>query len=105
MPNARKVTAVVGVGAGLGNALARRFAKEYAVALVARDADKLTGFAKEIEGEGGKTLVVPADVSKAAEIEGGFARIRGELGDVDVLLYNAANAPLRPPAGNQTQYL
>ena len=93
MPNAKKVAAVVGVGAGLGNALARRFAKEYAVALVARGADKLTGFAKEIDGQGGKALVVPADVSKAAEIEGVFARIRGELGDVDVLLYNAAMRP------------
>ena len=93
MANAKKVAAVVGVGAGLGNALARRFAKEYAVALVARGADKLTGFAKEIEGEGGKALVVPADVSKASEIEEVFARIRGELGDVDVLLYNAAMRP------------
>ena len=93
MANAKKVAAVVGVGAGLGNALARRFAKEYAVALVARGADKLTGFAKEIEGEGGKALVVPADVSKAADIEEVFARIRGELGDVDVLLYNAAMRP------------
>lgn len=93
MANAKKVAAVVGVGAGLGNALARRFAKEYAVALVARGADKLTGFAKEIEGEGGQALVVPADVSKTAEIEEVFARIRGELGDVDVLLYNAAMRP------------
>ena len=93
MANAKKVAAVVGVGAGLGNALARRFAKEYAVALVARGADKLTGFAKEIEGEGGKALAVPADVSKGAEIEEVFARIRGELGDVDVLLYNAAMRP------------
>ena len=93
MPNAKKVAAVVGVGAGLGNALARRFAKEYAVALVARGADKLTGFAKEIERDGGKALVVPADVSKAAEIEDAFARIRSELGEVDVLLYNAAMRP------------
>jgi NADP-dependent 3-hydroxy acid dehydrogenase YdfG len=93
MADAKKVAAVVGVGAGLGNALARRFAKEYVVALVARGADKLTEFAKEIEGEGGQALVVPADVSKAAEIESVFARIRGELGDVDVLLYNAAMRP------------
>jgi len=93
MASANKVAAVVGVGPGLGNALARRFAKEYAVALVARGADKLTGFAKEIESDGGKALVVPADVSKATEIEGAFARIRGELGDVDMLLYNAAMRP------------
>src|SRR5262249_27691226 len=93
MADANKVAAVVGVGAGVGNAPAGRVAKEYAVALVARGADKLEGFAKEIEGEGGKALAVAADVSETAEIEAAFARIRSELGDVDVLLYNAAMRP------------
>jgi len=93
MANTKKVAVVVGVGAGLGNALARRFAKEYAVALVARGGDKLAGFAKEIEAEGGRAIAVPADMSKAADIESAFARIRGELGEIDVLLYNAAMRP------------
>ncbi|MGO9454718.1 MAG: SDR family NAD(P)-dependent oxidoreductase [Candidatus Binataceae bacterium] len=93
MANTKKVAVVVGVGAGLGNALARRFGKEYAVALVARGGDKLAGFAKEIEAEGGRAIAVPADMSKAADIESAFARIRGELGEVDVLLYNAAMRP------------
>jgi len=87
------VAAVVGVGAGLGNALAQRFAREYAVALVARGAEKLQGFAREIEKSGGRALPVSADVSKAADIEAAFAKIRAELGDVDVLLYNAAMRP------------
>jgi NAD(P)-dependent dehydrogenase (short-subunit alcohol dehydrogenase family) len=93
MADSKKVAVVVGVGAGLGNALARRFAKEYAVALVARGADKLEGFAKEIEKSGGRALAVSADVSKAADIEAAFAKIRAELGEVDVLLYNAAMRP------------
>jgi NAD(P)-dependent dehydrogenase (short-subunit alcohol dehydrogenase family) len=93
MADSQKVAAVIGVGAGLGNALGRRFAKEYAVALVARGADKLAGFVREIEAEGGRALAVPADVSKAADIDAAFARIRAELGDVDVLLYNAAIRP------------
>jgi NAD(P)-dependent dehydrogenase (short-subunit alcohol dehydrogenase family) len=93
MADSQKVAAVIGVGAGLGNALGRRFAKEYAVALVARGADKLAGFVREIEAEGGRALAAPADVSKAADIDAAFARIRAELGDVDVLLYNAAIRP------------
>jgi NADP-dependent 3-hydroxy acid dehydrogenase YdfG len=93
MPNTKKVAVVVGVGAGLGNALAQRFAKEYAVALVARDVDKLARFAKEIENDGGSALVVSADVSKPGDIESAFARISAELGNVDVLLYNAAMRP------------
>jgi len=91
--NTRPVAAVVGVGAGLGAALARRFAKGYAVALMARGADKLASFAKEIEADGGRALAVSADVSKAGDIEAAFARIRSELGEVDALLYNAAMRP------------
>jgi NADP-dependent 3-hydroxy acid dehydrogenase YdfG len=81
---------VVGVGAGLGAALARRFAEGYAVALVARGREKLDALAAEI---GGRALAVPADVGKAEEITAAFERIRRELGEVDVLLYNAAMRP------------
>jgi len=38
----KKVATVIGVGPGLGAALARRFAADYAVALVARNAEKLS---------------------------------------------------------------
>ncbi len=91
--NRRPVCAVVGVGPGLGLALARRFAKTYAVALVARGADKVVSFAKEIEAGGGRALAVAADVSKSEGIAAAFDKIRSELGEVDVLLYNAAMRP------------
>ncbi len=91
--NGRPVCAVIGVGPGLGAALARRFAKQYAVALVARGEDKLTALAKEIESAGGKAIPVCADVATAADITTAFDKIRRELGDVDVLLYNAAMRP------------
>jgi NAD(P)-dependent dehydrogenase (short-subunit alcohol dehydrogenase family) len=89
----KKVATVIGVGPGLGAALARRFAADYAVALVARNAEKLVELAREISAAGGTSLVVPADVSKEQEIVGVFERIRRELGDTDVLLYNAAMRP------------
>jgi NAD(P)-dependent dehydrogenase (short-subunit alcohol dehydrogenase family) len=89
----RKVATVVGVGPGLGAALARRFAMEYAVALIARGEDKLAGFVREINSAGGTSLALPADVSKEQEIVGAFERIRRELGDTEVLLYNAAMRP------------
>jgi NAD(P)-dependent dehydrogenase (short-subunit alcohol dehydrogenase family) len=88
-----RVAAVIGVGPGLGAALAQRFAAEYAVALVAREAAKLDLLAAEIEGGGGRALAVPADVSRADSIQAAFARIKEALGDVDVLLYNAAMRP------------
>src|SRR5438552_2127814 len=87
------VAVVVGVGAGLGAALARRFTERYAVALVARGQEKLDALATELGRAGGRALAVPADVSKADEIERAAERIRRELGEVDVLLYNAAMRP------------
>jgi NADP-dependent 3-hydroxy acid dehydrogenase YdfG len=89
----KQIAVVVGVGAGLGAALARRFASAYTVALVARGKEKLEEFATEIKAAGGRVLAIPADVSKAGEIEGAFARIREQAGEVDVLLYNAAMRP------------
>ncbi len=87
------VAAVIGVGAGLGTALAQRFAGEYAVALVARDGSKLKELAGKLDAAGGRTLAVSADVSIEEEIHRAFERIRAELGEVDVLLYNAAMRP------------
>jgi len=87
------VAVVVGVGAGLGAALARRFAAEYRVALLARGEKYLTGLAEAIENAGGQALVVPTDVSQEKQIEMAFTTIRRELGHPEVLLYNAAMRP------------
>ena len=89
----RPVAVVVGVGAGLGAALARRFASGYRVAMLARGEEYLTSLAKEIESAGGHALAVPADVSQEKQIEGAFTAIRSELGAPEVLLYNAAMRP------------
>jgi NAD(P)-dependent dehydrogenase (short-subunit alcohol dehydrogenase family) len=90
---AKKIATVIGVGPGLGAALARRFAQEYTVAMVARDGDKLAELVREIAAGGGESIAVPADVSKEQEIVAAFDRIRRELGDTEVLLYNAAMRP------------
>lgn len=90
---AEKVATIVGVGEGLGAALAHRFAADYAVALVARSGDKLNEIARKISDAGGTPLVVPADVSNQQEVAEAFERIRRELGDTDVLLYNTAMRP------------
>ena len=89
----KPVAVVVGVGAGLGTALARRFAGGYVVALMARSADYLATVAAEIEGAGGNALAVAANVADAAEIEKAFATIREKAGAPEVLLYNAAMRP------------
>jgi NAD(P)-dependent dehydrogenase (short-subunit alcohol dehydrogenase family) len=89
----RSVAAVVGVGPGLGAALARRFSRGYSVAIVARNRDYLADLAREISAAGASALAVPADVASAEEISRAFDAIRGELGAPEILLYNAAMRP------------
>ena len=87
----RPVAVVVGVGPGTGAALARRFAKGYRVALVARSTDYLEMLAEEIRGGGGDALAAPADVGDFSEVARAFAAIRQRLADPEVLLYNAGS--------------
>jgi short-subunit dehydrogenase len=61
--------------------------------MIARGEDKLASLAKEIESSGARAIGVSADISKAEEIDRSFTRIRSELGEIDVLLYNAAMRP------------
>jgi NAD(P)-dependent dehydrogenase (short-subunit alcohol dehydrogenase family) len=85
---AKPVCVVVGVGPGNGAALARRFHKEgYAVALLARSTELSTQLARELAG----SRAYACDVSDAASIERTFTAIATEMGDVDVLLYNAGS--------------
>lgn len=91
MADTKKVAVVTGVGPGLGASLARRFAKEYAVAIVARKAEYLKSLAGEIRASGGQVLEVPADIGNREQVEAAFATIRSQLGSPEVLLYNAGS--------------
>jgi NAD(P)-dependent dehydrogenase (short-subunit alcohol dehydrogenase family) len=85
----KPVAVITGVGAGLGAALVRRFAATYAVAILARKADYLKALATEIRGSGATVLDLPCDVSDPAQISAAFRAVRNDLGEPDVLLYNA----------------
>jgi NAD(P)-dependent dehydrogenase (short-subunit alcohol dehydrogenase family) len=86
------VAVVVGVGPGLGAALARRFAQGgHPVAMVARSRDFIDRLAVEIENDGGRALALTADVGDAAQIARAFDSVRAKLGAPEVLLYNAGS--------------
>jgi len=87
----KPVAVVMAVGPGTGAALARRFAKKYAVAINARSADYLHTLGTEIRSGGGQALEIPADVGDATQVAAAFARVRAELGDPEILLYNAGS--------------
>lgn len=86
MADSKPIAVIAGAGPGVGAALARRFAAGgYAVALLARDRDKLSALAAGIEG----ARAYACDVSDPASVTAAFDAIRAEMGEVDALLYNA----------------
>jgi NAD(P)-dependent dehydrogenase (short-subunit alcohol dehydrogenase family) len=85
-----RVAAVLGVGPGLGAAVARRFTGEgFGVALMARREESVAGVREEIEGGGGTALSFSADATDPDSVAASFERVRGELGDPEVFVYNA----------------
>ena len=87
------VVAVVGVGAGVGSAVASRFARAgYTVALLGRNADNLRPIEEEIRKAGGAASSFVADAASPQSLRDAFAAIQKSLGVVDVLVYNAGPA-------------
>jgi short-subunit dehydrogenase len=85
------VCAVVGVGPGVGMAVARRFAREgFQLALIARRAEAVQAAAAEI---GGGARGIAADAGDPASLHDALA----QAGAVEVLVYNAVAArPAKP---------
>jgi NAD(P)-dependent dehydrogenase (short-subunit alcohol dehydrogenase family) len=83
---ANPVALVTGVGPGTGAAIARRFARGgYAVAMIARNRDRLTALEREIEG----ARAYPCDVTDEAALEKALDAIRADQGTPKVLVHNA----------------
>ena len=91
------VALVTGASSGIGHATARALAADgAAVALAARRVDRLEELAKEIDGAGGRALVVEADVTDEAQARDAVARTVDELGRLDTLVNNAGVMLLGP---------
>lgn len=95
MPQSRNITCIVGVGPGLGAALARRFAHAgHDLALMSRSARHREPVSRDINGQGGKALGYDCDAGNPDSVNNAFAHVRDTLGPPSVLIYNAgAYAP------------
>ena len=83
-----KVVVVTGAGSGIGEATAKRFAREGAsVVLVGRNEDKLKKVHAQLEGEG--HVVRAADVADLSDVEALFKEVASHFGRLDVLVDNA----------------
>ncbi|MDQ1630612.1 MAG: hypothetical protein QOJ32_165 [Frankiaceae bacterium] len=94
------VALVTGASSGIGEATALALAADgAAVALVARRADRLKSLAERIQGDGGRALVVEADVTDESAARDAVARTVSELGRLDTVVNNAGVMLLGPIVG------
>lgn len=80
------VALVTGVGPGTGAAVTRALAADgYQVAMLARDADRLTALASEVEG----AQAFPVDVTDTAALDATITLVEERLGPPEVVIHNA----------------
>ncbi|MDQ4113333.1 MAG: SDR family oxidoreductase [Actinomycetota bacterium] len=83
--------AIVGAGAGMGQAIARVFgAHGYSVALIARTPAKVQALAKLLTEEGITAEAFPADVRDHHALTAALGAARARFGSIDVLEYSPA---------------
>jgi NAD(P)-dependent dehydrogenase (short-subunit alcohol dehydrogenase family) len=93
----KRVALVTGAGTGIGKSAALALLKDgYHVALVGRRKELLEKTAAE-SGAKDRTLVLPGDITKPAEVSGIFSELKGRWQRLDVLFNNAGmGAPAVP---------
>ncbi|MFE4217872.1 SDR family NAD(P)-dependent oxidoreductase [Streptomyces sp. NPDC056844] len=82
---------IIGAGPGIGQAVAQRFAREgLPVALIARTKERVAAAAESIGSLGVQAVALAADVTDEAELRGALDTVARELGEPDIVVYNAA---------------
>lgn len=80
----------IGVRWGVGGAVAQKFAAEgFFVVLTTRRSANAAALEDAIRGRGGACMIVELDLESETSIAAAFERIRDEVGEVEVLVYNA----------------
>lgn len=94
-----KVCLVIGAGPGIGQAVAYAFAHEgYDIAMIARNPDKLVEACALIRNKTGRVVrAYEGDAANPRSLKTAIGRVRRGLGDIEVMVYNAAIATLCRP--------
>jgi len=103
MQTSAKSIAVFGVGPGLGQAVARRYAREgYTVVLVARRQEPLEHLAKDLANAGATPHAITADLFDTNAIPTLAEQIRAKAGNLDAFYYAPTPDGGFIPAANLT---
>src|SRR2546426_7948121 len=87
-----KVAIVTGGGTGIGEAIAKVFAREGAkVAITGRRKDELERVVRDIERKGGQALALPGSVTNEPDVREAVAATVRAFGRLDILVNNAGN--------------
>jgi NAD(P)-dependent dehydrogenase (short-subunit alcohol dehydrogenase family) len=96
MSDSERVAVVTGAGRGIGRAVAIKLSAEgHRVALTARNEDELRATAGMCPGD---TLVLPADITSGAALDGVFTAVEDAWAGADVLVANAGSGLSAPLA-------
>jgi NAD(P)-dependent dehydrogenase (short-subunit alcohol dehydrogenase family) len=89
-PLVGQVAVITGAGRGIGAAIARRLAALGAIAvLCGRTQSALDETSRSIVEAGGKTEVIPCDITQLHQVEHASARVDSTFGRLDILVNNA----------------
>lgn len=88
-PSQAGLALIVGAGPGLGNALARRFAKAgMDIAVLARDGRRLEEMVQELRNEGVSARAYPCDVTNETQVVESIRKLCGDLDVPQLAIYN-----------------
>ena len=88
---------ITGASAGLGRAIARRFAEDGAhIGLIARNIDRLESAKRDVEKLGGRAIVIQGDVAEPETSERAAQMVENEFGAIDVWINNAMVSVFSP---------
>ena len=98
LPLTDQVALITGAGRGIGRAIALRLTKAGVwTVLAARTEQEIQATAEIIRKDGGKTLVVPTDVTQDDQVDNLVEQTLAHYGHVDILVNTAGGGPPRTP--------
>jgi len=93
-----KVALINGGSRGIGESIAKEFAKRGAKVIVSsRKQEGVDAVAQAIEADGGEALAVACHTGKLDQVDALFERIKSEYGRLDILVNNAGTNPYFGP--------